>query len=78
MFYLWKSSNFCTSDFIASYFVLSPISSNVLSRASLRKRFVLIEKFKAPATGCDPSFFKNNVSYSGRSLDTVIAMWPEE
>ena len=54
--YLWKNSCLFTSDFIASYFVLSLYSSKSFLRTSLRKRFQLIQIFKAPTTGCDVGF----------------------
>ena len=53
--YLWKNSCLFT-DFIASYFVLSLYSSKSFSRTSLRRRFELIQIFKAPTTGCDEGF----------------------
>ena len=49
---LLKSSYLFTSDFITSYFVSSRVSYSAFFGTSLRKRFVLIQIFKALATGC--------------------------
>ena len=55
--FLWRSSSLFTSDFIASYFGLSLHSSKASLRISLRKRFELIQIFKALTTGCDVGFY---------------------